>query len=220
MIIAVGLVSVSAVRGSASSTLILDEFDEKKATEISAHTPDQAPIGSAWSVELGVWEVKRGKVRELSTALANPSSDYRALIEAGTADVSAEVKLKSDPRSDQLWGVVVRHGGEKDWIMAFYDGVGDLILGKKRPNEDENGNLGTGGFQELGREPMNWNNGEKARTHTITIQIDANDAITVLADGKAVIWAIDDDSMISGKVGIFSRGTGKNQFDKFTVDQN
>ena len=225
VLLAVGLLSASAAPGSASSTLILDKFDEKKTTDITAHTPNEAPSGSVWFVELGIWEVRMGKAREQSTAPATPSSDYRALIDAGTADVSAEVKLKTDPNSDQFWGVVVRHSGPEDWIMAFHDGVGDLILGKKRPDENRFGvtvstsDLTAGGFQELGRVPMDWNTGKKGRTHTITLQI-SGDTITVLADGDPVISAADDDSMTSGIVGIFSRGTGKNQFDKFTVKMN
>ena len=103
--------------------------------------------------------------------------------------------------------------------MAFHDGVGDLILGKKRPDENELGAPGTGGFQELGRVPMDWNTGKKGRTHTITLQTSGG-TITVLADGDPVISATDDDFMTSGIVGIFSRGTGKNQFDKFTVETN
>ena len=225
VIIAVGLLSVPAARGSASSRLILDNFDEKKATEITSHTPDEAPVGSAWAVELGTWEVKKGKAREKSRAPVTPSSDYRAYIDSGTANVSAEVKLKIDPRGDQFWGVVVRYSGTHDWIMAFHDGVGDLVLGKKRPDENligdtvEPSDSSAGGFQELGRVPMKWNTGKKASSHTITLQTDG-DAITVIADGEPVIWANDNDSMTSGTVGIFSRGKGKNQFDKFTVDQN
>lgn len=225
LLLAVGLLSVSAARGAASSTLILDKFDEKKTTEITEHTPNTDEVGGGWFVELGIWEVKKGKARERSTALVGPSSDYRALIDAGTADVSAEVKLKTDPNGDQFWGVVVRRSGTHDWIMAFHDGVGDLVLGKKRPDENQSGvtvltsDPTAGGFQELGRVPMNWNTGKKGRTHTITLQTTGG-TITVLADGDPVISANDDDSMTSGVVGIFSRGTGNNQFDKFTVEMN
>ncbi len=219
VLLAIGLLTVTAARGAASSRLILDKFDEKKTTEITAHTPNEAPSGSSWAVELGIWEVKKGKARERSKAPVRPSSDYRAVINAGSSDVSAEVKLKIDPKGDQFWGVVVRYTAPEDWIMAFHDGVGDLILGKKRPNEDEAGGTGTGGFQELGRVPLKWNTGKKARTHTITLQTSGN-VITVFADGDPLIGAFDDDAMTSGIVGIFSRGKGNNQFDKFTVKQN
>ena len=225
MLLAVGLLSASAARGSASSTLILDKFDEKKTTEITAHTPNTDTVGSGWVVELGIWEVKKGKARERSDVTVTDSSDYRALIDTGAADVSAEVKLKNDPKGDQFWGVVVRHSGTHDWIMAFHDGVGDLILGKKQSDENSVGvtflpsDSSAGGFQELGRVPMDWNTGKKGRTHTITLQT-SGDTITVLADGNPVISATDDDFMTSGIVGIFSRGTGKNQFDKFTVETN
>ncbi|MCZ6539636.1 MAG: hypothetical protein O6922_07405 [Chloroflexi bacterium] len=225
LLLAVGLLSVSAARGAASSTLILDKFDEKKTTEITAHTPNTDTVGSGWVVELGIWEVKKGKARERSTAPVIHSSDYRALIDADAADVSAEVKLKIDLSGDQFWGVVVRHSGTHDWIMAFHDGVGDLVLGKKRPDENRFGGTvptahpTAGGFQELGRVPMNWNTGKKGRNHTITLET-SGDTITVLAAGDPVISATDDDLMTSGFVGIFSRGTGNNQFDKFTVEMN
>lgn len=223
--IVAGLLLIPAVGGSAGSTLILDKFDEKKATEITAHIPDEAPGASAWLVELGNWEVKKGDARENSQAPATPSSDYRAIIQSTSANVRAEVKLKTDPKSDQFWGPVVRHSGPRDWIMAFHDGVGDIVLGKKRPDENLAGvpvattHPTAGGFQELGRVPMNWKTGEKARTHTITIETDG-DSITVIADGEPVIWANDNDSMTSGFVGIFSRGKGKNRFEQFTVEQN
>ena len=225
LLLAAGMFTAATAQGSAGTTLVLDKFDEKKTTALIAHTPNTDTVGNGWFVELGTWEVKRGKAREQSEVPVTPSSDYRALIDAGTAEVSAEVKLKTDPNSDQFWGVVVRHSGTHDWIMAFHDGVGDLILGKKRPNEDRFGatvlpsDLSAGGFQELGRIPMNWNTGKKGRTHTITLQT-SGDTITVLADGKLVISANDDDFMTSGVVGIFSRGTGNNTFDKFTVEQN
>jgi len=225
VLIAVSLFSVSAARGSASSTLILDNFDEKSSTDITLHTPNEAPLGSAWTVELGIWSVNKGKVNEQSVIAATPSSDYRALIDSGSADVSAQIKLKIFPNSDQFWGPVVRHSGTTDWIMAFYDGVGDVVLGKKRPDENYLGftvlpsDPTAGGFQELGRVAVDWKTGKKARTHTITLQISGS-AITVIADGDLVIAATDDDAMSSGVVGLFSRGTGKNQFNKFTVDQN
>lgn len=225
VLIAVSLFSVSAARGSASSTLILDNFDEKKSTDITLHAPDEAPLNSVWTVELGIWSVKKGKANEQSVITAPPSSDYRALIDSGSADVSAEVKLKIFPSSDQYWGPVVRHSGTHNWIMAFYDGVGDIVLGKKRPDENSLGvtvlssDPTAGGFQELGRVAVDWNTGKKARTRTITLQISGS-SITVIADGDLVILATDDDAMSSGVVGIFSRGTGKNQFNRFTIDQN
>lgn len=219
LVIAVGLFTAASVQGSAGSTLILDKFDEKNATALIDHDPDEDVVGDGWSVELGVWEVKKGKAKELSTALAPVSSDYRALIDSGNADVSAEVKLKVYQEGDQFWGVVARHTSQTDWLMAFHDGIGDLILGKMATGEDRFGNSGTTYFQELGRVPMDWKPGKKAKTHTITI-VTAGPSITVLADGELVITADDHGPMTSGVVGIFSRGTGKNQFDQFTVKLN
>ncbi len=219
VLIAVGLFSVSAARGSASSTLILDKFDEKKATEITAHTPNTDTVGGGWSVELGIWEVKKGKARELSTAPRVPSSDYRAVIDSGNADISAEVELKVSGNSDQFWGVVVRWLGSKDWVMAFHDRNGDIVLGKKVTDEDEHGNsvASANGFQELGRAAVEMKPGK--RGHKIKIETSGT-TIKVYANGDLVLTRTDHGDMTSGFVGIFSRGTGDNQFDKFTVKLN
>lgn len=242
LVMAVGLFTIASDRGSAAGELILDKFDEKNATEISLHSPNTAPLGSSWLVEenIGNWEVQKGKAKELSTAINLYSYDYRAVIDAGSgnADVSAEVKLKIYPNGDQGWGVVARWSGDHDWLMAFHDGVGDLILGKKVSDEDQWGNHEhededepggwipyvdddtlhsvLGAFQELGRVSMDWSTGSKARTHTITIET-SGDIITVLADGDLVLTRLDHGDMDSTVVGIFSRGTGKNQFEEFRV---
>ena len=221
LVLAIGMFTAASAQGSAATTLIHDKFDEKNKTEISAHTPNTAPIGSSWLVELGTWQVHKGKAKELSTAPKVNSSDYRATINATTADSSVLAKVY--PNSDQMWGVTTRYTGERDWIMAFHDGVGDLILGKKRPHENEHGvDVGiegthAGWFHELKRVPMDWSTGSKARTHTIEI-VTTGDTIRVYADGDLVITREDDILMTSPHVGIFSRGTGKNQFDEFKVD--
>lgn len=216
-----GLVIVSAVTGLAGALLSNDDFDESKKTEISEHVPDSDATGSGWTVELGDWEVHKGRVREKSDPDEAVSSDYRALLDAGVADVSTEVSLKIEG-GDQYWGAVVRHSGSRDWIMAFHDGIGEIVLGKKRPDEDYLGDTvpvldsSAGGFQELGRVEVNWHEGE---THTIGLAVSGS-AITALADGIPVIWATDDDNMTSTVVGIFSRGDGANKLESFTVTQN
>ncbi len=221
VLMATGLFSFAAATGSASSRLIVDNFKEKEATEITDHDPKTDVVGGGWSVVLGTWELKKGKARELSTAPVVVSSDYQAVIDAGTSDTSVILKLNINKKSDQFWGVVTRYSGTRDWIMAFHDGVGDLVLGKKRPNEDESGaDVGiesetAGGFQELGRVPVKWKKGRHKITLTTT-----GDKIVVYAGKKLVLTAFDDEGMSSTVVGIFSRGTGKNKFEKFTVNQN
>ena len=219
-LIALGLFSASTATSDTSSKLILDDFKEASATEISLHEPDIDVVGGGWSVALGTWEVKKGKAQELSTVPMLESPDYQAIIDAGTSDTSAQLKVDIDKKGDQFWGVVSRYSGTRDWIMAFHDGVGDLILGKKRPNEDQFGNTvklsdpTAGGFQELGRVSLEW----KKKSHEITL-ITKGDKIVVKGDGKKLITARDDDGMTSTVVGIFSRGTGKNKFKKFLVTQ-
>lgn len=219
--VVVVLVIVSAVTSLAGVLISNDDFDENQKTDIADHTPDSDATGNGWSVELGEWEVHNGKVREKSKVDAEESSDYRALLDAGVPDVTAVVSLKIE-HGDQLWGTVVRHSGEHDWIMAFHDGVGEIVLGKKRPDENLIGGTvplndpTAGGFQELGRFAVNWNNGQ---THTLGLEV-IGPAITVYADEVPVLLAIDDDAMTSGMVGVFSRGDGGNKLESFTVDQN
>lgn len=208
LVFALGLFTAASAQGNAASYLIQDKFDEKNKTALVDHTPNQDVIGDGWSVELGEWEVHKGKAKELSTAPWHPSSDYRALIDSGEADVSVELKAKLYQDGDQFWGVVARYSGPTDWLMAFHDGVGDLVLGKVASDE-----LGLG-FQELGRYAIDWKPGAKAKTHTIKL-VAVDTAITVYADGDPVISAVDHGNLSSGVVGMFSRGQGKNQYQEF-----
>lgn len=219
--VVVVLVIFSAVTTLAGILISNDDFTENQKTDIVDHIPDSDATGNGWSVELGEWEVHNGNVKEKSKVDAEESSDYRALLDAGVSDVTAVVSLKIEG-GDQLWGTVVRHSGEHDWIMAFHDGVGEIVLGKKRPDENLIGatvspvDPTAGGFQELGRLAVNWNNGQ---SHTIGLEVIGSN-ITVYADEIPVLFAVDDDTMTSGIVGVFSRGDGANKLESFTVDQN
>jgi len=214
-------VIVSAVTSLAGVRISNDDFEENQKTDIVDHAPDSDITGNGWSVELGEWEVHNGNVKEKSDVDAEESSDYRALLDAGVPDVTAVVSLKIDG-GDQLWGTVVRHSSDHDWIMAFHDGVGEIVLGKKRPDENLIGvavlpaDPTAGGFQELGRLAVNWSNGQ---THTIGLEV-IGPNITVYADEIPVLFAVDDDTMTSGIVGVFSRGDGGNKLESFTIDQN
>ena len=219
LLLVTGLVVVSAVTGLAGVLISNDTFDGPKVSIID-HVPDSDATGEGWTVELGDWEVKSGRVTEKSNAQEEVSSDYRALLDAGVSDVSTEVSLKIEG-GDQFWGTVVRHSGDHDWIMAFHDGIEEIVLGKKRPNEDRFGNVVAlidplaGGFQELGRVEVDW---DESETHSIGLRV-IGSAITVFADEIEVISAIDDDSMTSHFVGIFSRGNGANKLQDFEVFQ-
>ena len=212
------LLIASTITIWASSLLSSDEFDENQKTEITEHDPDVDASGDGWSVELGEWEVHQGSVKEKSDPAVEVSSDYRALLDAGDSDVSAKVVLKIET-GDQIWGPVVRHSGPRDWIMAFHDNFGEIVLGKKRPDEDLIGDTvsiahpSAGGFQELGRVAAAWSNGQ---THSIELEVDGS-AIKVYVDDVLVLTAIDDDGMTSTFVGVFSRGDGKNKLESFNV---
>ena len=216
--IVTGLVIAATISGLAGSLLSNDEFDESQKTEITEHDPDSDATGGGWSVELGDWEVHAGNVKEKSDADVEVSSDYRAMLDAGVSDFAAKVVLKIEG-GDQIWGSVVRHSGPRDWIMAFHDNVGEIVLGKKRPDEDLTGatvsiaHPTAGGFQELGRTVAAWGNGQ---THSIELEVIGN-AITVYADDVQVLSAIDDDNMTSTFAGIFSRGDGNNKLESFDV---
>ncbi len=214
LVLAIGLFTAASAQGDTSSNLILDKFDEKNETSLIDHAPNEDIVGGGWSVELGQWEVYKGKAKELSTAPRPVSSDYRATIDSGESDVSVELKTKIYQDGDQFWGVVARHSGQLDWIMAFHDGVGDLVLGKMVTGETASGAVGITDFQELGRYAIDWKPGSKAKTHTIRL-VTVDTAITVYADGEAVISAVDHGNMSSGIVGMFSRGQGKNQYQEF-----
>jgi len=212
------LLIVSTITIWATSVLSSDEFDANQKTEITEHDPDTDATGNGWSVELGDGEVHNGSVKEKSDPAVEVSSDYRAMLDAGDSDVSAKVVLEIES-GDQIWGPVVRHSGPRDWIMAFHDHFGEIILGKKRPDENSIGDTvaiahpSAGGFQELGRVDAVWSNNQ---THSIELEVDGS-AIRVYTDDVLVPTAVDDDSMTSTFVGIFSRGDGKNKLQSFDV---
>lgn len=216
--VAIGLLIVSTITILAASLLSSDDFDESQKTEITEHDPDIDATGDGWSVELGEWEVHHGNVKEKSDPAVEVSADYRAMLDAGVSDVSAKVVLKIQG-GDQIWGPVVRHSGARDWIMAFHDNFGEIVLGKKRPDEDLIGDTvsiadpSAGGFQELGRVEADWNHNE---THSIELKVDGS-LITVFADDVLVLTAVDDDNMTSTFVGVFSRGDGGNKLESFNV---
>ena len=154
------------------------------------------------------------------------SSDYRAVIDSGVSDFSAEVEVKVDDYGDQMFGVVARYSGEHDWIMAFHDGADHIVLGKKVNNELANGdevdpeNLHAGGFQEMGRFAIDMS--ERKKAHKIKI-VTSGDTIQVYANGDLILTRPETDhtdNPNATKVGVFSRAVGVNRFDKFTVSQD
>lgn len=229
LLLAVGLFTAASAQGSAGTTLIIDKFDEQTATAVEDHTPNEDNTGvvnNAWEVERndGIWIVEKGSLTSNELESLPDSSDYRVVIDSGVTDFTAQVDVKVNDFGDQLFGVVVRHAGEHDWVMAFHDGVGDLILGKKVTDEDRLGRgpehllyEGSGGFQEMGRVAVDM--GERKKAHKIKV-VTSGDTIQLYANGDLVLTRTDDDHSSLTKVGIFSRGVGVNKFDKFTVSQD
>ena len=199
--VAAGATSIA----SASTVVARDEFKDKVGTELQAHPLDIAPAGVGWTVELGDWVVKKDAAREISKAEEYPSSDYRALIDAGASDLSVSAVVKG-AGGEQFYGVVGRYAGPIDWVMFFYDGVGDLVVGYKHSAD-------TGWFHELGRVPFNWKRGKE---HTLTLSF-SGQGITALLDGAPVIQATSSVHIGETSVGIFLRGHGAAAFQLFEV---
>lgn len=208
-----------AVAATADSTLVHDTFDDRNGTALQDHAPD---IGaSGWVTELGTWVIKSGTVWEESKANEFPSSDYRAVIDSGSSDVRVEADIKNVGGSE-FFGIVGRYEGPIDWVMAFYDGQGDIVLGMKQPDEDRFGNTvspgdpGAGGFQEFGRVAVEWNRG---KTRTLALVFNAAD-FSVELDGSTAIGSVsdsDNDNSGSTSHGIFTRGNGAARFDEFRI---
>jgi len=203
VIVAVGAGTTSTA--SASTTVALDEFKDKVGTALQAHPLDVAPPGASWAIELGDWVIKKDAAREISKAEEYPSSDYRALIDAGTSDLSVSAVVKG-AGGEQFYGVVGRYVGPIDWVMFFYDGVGDLVLGYKKSAD-------TGIWHPLGRVPFNWKRG---REHTLTLTFSGQE-ITALLDGDPVIEATSSVHIDETSAGIFLRGHGAAAFQRFEV---
>jgi hypothetical protein len=222
LLIAIGLLSAASATGSAGSTLILDNFVEATETAIADHEPDTAPKKSEWFTEgHGNWLVSGGAAIEASNIGQVGNLDTYALINSKSSNVAAEIDVLLDTSGErQLWGVVARYSSPQDLIFAFYDsgssGPGQLVLGKKRPDEDYQGNPGTGGFQELGRISESIT-GISAK---LRLEVEGEIIRVFLNEGaEPVITNIDDDNMKSGNVGMFALGDGNVEFDQFIATQ-
>jgi hypothetical protein len=229
LLLAIGLFTAASAQGFAGTTLIIDKFDERTATAIENHTPNEDNTGvvdNAWVVERddGKWFVEKGALTSNEIVSLPNSSDYRVVIDAGVRDFTAQVDVKVDDYGDQMFGVVARYSGEFSWIMAFHDGVGDIVLGKKVPDENQFGGEPTivpgfeaGGFQQMARVPFDMS--EQKKAHKIKI-VTNGDIVQVYANGNLIMTEDETDLAIGTKVGIFSRAVGINKFDKFTVTQD
>ena len=132
------------------------------------------------------------------------------MIDVGTADMTVTALIERGG-GGEMQGVVGRHSGSSDWIMAFYDGVGDLVLGAKVSSRG-------GAFEELGRIP-------------VEIDSDSDLSLSLVMNGTSISVELDDDQVLPAKgsaitfadhtnvatAGIFLRGNGSSKFDEFTV---
>lgn len=213
ILLAVGMFTVASSQGSTATNLIYDKFDEQTATAIEDHTPNEDNTGidgNRWEREIGdgQWVVKKGAATENTLVWWEDSNDYRVLIDSGASDTSTEVAVKVSDFGDQFWGVVVRYSSPTDWIMAFHDKQGGMVLGKAITADP--------GWHQLGVADYVMEPQKKA--HKIKV-VTNGENIKVYADGNLVIEANDSDHLEATRVGIFSRGVGTNEFDMFTVSQ-
>lgn len=205
-----GAFLVTATAFGDGHELISDSFDARGRVPLAGRLPDTGPTGTAWMVEDGAWTVRAGSAFDDTKVNEYFSGDRRAVVETRTSDmfVSAVIERKG---GSEFQGVVARCAGPIDWTMAFYDGVGDLVLGAKKSEDG-------GAFQELGRVPVVLKNGSR---HTIGLRV-VDDFVSVFLDGRLVIPAPGDGIDYDGnnaatKAGIFLRGNGSSRFNEFSM---
>ena len=228
LIIAAAL-AFGSVTAYGSTHLVLDTFTGRGNTDIQDHSPEIAPAGAGpagagWFVADGAWVVRGGMALDTTKVKEPFAGDRRAVISTGSPDMFISATIKRGG-GNQMQGLVGRYLGPADWTMAFYDGVGDVVLGVKRTGEDFRGNpvedpasIHSGGFQELGRVAVTLINGEK---YVLGLSLDG-DEIAVFLDGVQILPAspgviIDGDLTDVETAGIFLRGNGPSRFDDFAV---
>lgn len=187
--------------------IVLDTFKGRDRTRLADHAPDEAPDGSAWREVRGVWRISasppqaagKGRVVELTGA----DTDQRAVIDAGEADVAVEAEITW--RSGYA-GLVVRYQDEANWLMAWYDGVGDVVMGQRVQGE----------FRELGRTAFSWGAPGTTRRFQVTAR---GQGIAVAIDGETVLRVTASGSSSPTKVGLFSRESRDTLFDRFEASR-
>ncbi len=185
--------------------LVLDTFKGRDRTRLADHAPDEAPEGSAWTEVRGVWRISasppqaagKGRVVELTGA----DTDQRAVIDSGEADVMVEAEITW--RSGYA-GLVARYQDEANWLMAWFDGVGDVVVGQRLNGE----------FSELGRTAYHWG----APGTTRLFQVAAiGPAVVVAVDGATLLRRTAPELQAGTSVGLFSRESVNTSFDSFRV---
>ena len=187
-----------------ADALIMDTFSADDGTELDGRPPEFATAAVTWAVEAGNWQITGGSATEISDVDPVVSPDFRALIPVpDVAHVITATVVYGN--GGQLIGIVGRAGGPSDWVMLFFDGVSDLVLGAK------DSAVNSGAFQELGRSGITWTDGQ---TRVLSLQF-AGDQVTASVDGAPVMTRTYASS--GGSAGLFSRGGGGTRFDDFLV---
>ena len=205
------------------SPLVMDTFAGGGEGALEGRAPSIPVTGSVWSIEAGDWAVGDDGAGESSTVPAIFSADYRALIDTGSPVVQVSATIVHAGNS-QLVGVVAGWAGPGDWTMLFYDGAGDLVLGRKRSGEDAGGNAAaagdpdSGAFQEKGRVSVTWPSGSSklmSLRQTASGVVGLLDGVQVLPAGTGEIAAPPDPAATHG--GLFARGDGEARFIDFAA---
>ncbi len=191
--------------------LVLDEFGDDEGAKLFSHSPDVGPEGSFWIEAGGAWVIEpelfddedsfeadlEGKVAEVSGA----NQDSRAVIDAASPNVSVQAEIGW---RGGLVGLVARYADEDNWLMAWFDGVDDVVLGKNV----------AGAFSEVGRAPFAWGSGGAMRRFELSA---IGEEVSVVIDGASLITATVAELEGSTLVGLFSRGAAGSAFDDFRV---
>ncbi|MCI0439191.1 MAG: hypothetical protein L0177_08690 [Chloroflexi bacterium] len=188
--------SIAAAQGR-DSLLIMDGFIDAKGTRLSIHAPQFAPDGSFWQEVSGVWVIDRNRARENTGTV----EDARAVIDAGESDVIARANVAW---SEGFVGLVARYADEDNWLMAWFDGVEDIVLGKNVAGE----------FSELGRAPIDW--GRPGRSRKVEL-LARGPVIKVFVSDRPLIAATVSELQENTLVGLFSRLGTDNRFNDFRV---
>ena len=177
--------------------LIFDNFTDTNGTRLSEHIPNKAPLGGGWQEITGAWFTIQNKATETS----GPPTDARAVIDAEESDIIASARLTWN---DGFSGLVVRYSDENNWIMAWFDGSQDIVLGKK-----------VGGvFNEAARAPVDW--GREGMPRHLEV-IARGPVLRVTIGDTPLINAVIDDLIDNTLVGLFSRNGDSNRFSDFRV---
>jgi hypothetical protein len=182
---------------STTSAIVRDNFTGN-GQSVSGRVPNAAPTDkSIWTTPGSTeWRVQN----DAAILKAELQQDSRAVIDAGQSRNWVRVQAS---RENGSVGLVTRYQDEANWIMAWFDGESAVI-----------GEQVGGVFRELGRQTFDWPESSSLRYLDL---LDNGSVIALFVAGQEIVRvqvAINDDGR---GVGLFSKGSSKNQFDDFVV---